>query len=105
MMQRHPLRKEVVHLQFVRGLPCVICGNDIETEAAHIRFACEPSGKRYVGKGEKPDDSWTVPLCGLHHKEHNETEKAAHTKNEHANHTEKTNKETRLTQTYSSKAA
>ncbi len=26
-------------------------------------------GKRETGKGEKPDDKWTVPLCKLHHEE------------------------------------
>lgn len=68
-MQRQPRVKDEKHLKFLRSLPCVICGNPIETEAAHIRFACEEAGKRMVGKGEKPDDKWALPLCGKHHRE------------------------------------
>ena len=37
-------------------------------EAAHIRMACLAIGKEYTGKGEKPDDKWTVPLCPYHHR-------------------------------------
>lgn len=68
-MMRYPRRKERGHLQYVRQLPCVICEDNTSTEAAHIRFACEAIGKRHVGTSEKPDDSWTVPLCGAHHRE------------------------------------
>lgn len=57
------------HLAFIRQLPCVICGDNTTTEAAHIRFASRRAGKRATGMGEKPDDCWTVPLCGRHHRE------------------------------------
>lgn len=66
---KRPRKKNDRHLEYVRSLPCVCCGNNIETEAAHIRFSCIQVGKRYVGKQEKPDDCWVVPLCGLHHRE------------------------------------
>lgn len=67
-MIRRPRQHSEKHLEFIRSLPCVVCGDDTTTEAAHIRFACESVGKRSVGKGEKPDDIWTVPLCGEHHR-------------------------------------
>lgn len=57
------------HLRFIRDLPCVICGNNIETEATHVRFTCAQVGKLNPGIGRKPDDCWTVPLCGKHHRE------------------------------------
>ena len=57
------------HLKFIRGLPCLVCHNGIETEAAHVRFSCIETGKRQTGKQEKPDDRWVVPLCSRHHRE------------------------------------
>jgi hypothetical protein len=69
MRQRQPRQIDADHLAFVRSLPCCVCGNDIETEAAHVRLAAARAAKREVGKGEKPDDIWTVPLCGKHHRE------------------------------------
>jgi 5-methylcytosine-specific restriction endonuclease McrA len=71
MRQRQPRVNDKKHLAFIRQLSCIVCGNDIETEAAHIRYADRTAGKRYVGKSEKPDDRWTVPLCGgCHRKQH-----------------------------------
>jgi hypothetical protein len=67
-MMRQPRQHCEAHLRFIRGLPCVICKNNIETEAAHVRFSCFEANKRKVGIGEKPDDKWTVPLCGNHHR-------------------------------------
>lgn len=69
MRQRQPRVTDPDHLAFVRGLPCLVCPNDIETEAAHIRFADARAHKRQVGKGEKPSDEWAVPLCSKHHRE------------------------------------
>jgi hypothetical protein len=66
---REPRTHREKHLAFVRGLPCVVCQNNIETEAAHVRMQCQRAGKRSVGKGEKPDDIWVVPLCGKHHRD------------------------------------
>lgn len=59
--------KDRMHLDFIRQLPCLNCGNNIATEAAHIRGAAPRAGKRPTGMGEKPDDAWTVPLCGECH--------------------------------------
>lgn len=63
-------------MRFVRGLPCCLCGNNIETQAAHVRMACDWAGKRAAGMGEKPDDKFTVPLCGACHvAQHSENER------------------------------
>jgi len=64
---REPRVKSEKHLNFVRGLCCLVCHDNTSTEAAHVRFSCE--GKRQTGKSEKPDDKWTVPLCGRHHRD------------------------------------
>lgn len=68
-MLKRPRQHNEKHLDFIRGLPCVVCGDNTSTEAAHIRFARRGVGKRAVGAGEKPDDLWTVPLCSAHHRE------------------------------------
>lgn len=69
LRQRQPRQHDNRHLDFIRSLPCICCGDNTTTEAAHARFASPQWGKRYVGKGEKPDDRWTLPLCGKHHRE------------------------------------
>ncbi len=76
MRQRQPRHHAEWHLAFIRQLPCLVCGNDIETQAAHIRFADDKVAKRYCGKAEKPDDTWTLPLCGVcHARQHNTSER------------------------------
>jgi hypothetical protein len=57
------------HLDFVRSLPCLICGNETSVEAAHVRFPDPRAAKRQTGMGEKSDDVWALPLCGTHHRE------------------------------------
>lgn len=69
MMFKRPRVKNERHLAFVRSLPCCICGNNIETEACHVRSGELAIGKWPTGGSEKPSDCWTVPLCGLHHRE------------------------------------
>lgn len=69
MRYRHPRERNEKHLTFIRQLPCLCCGNNIETEAAHIRFADRSVCKRQTGKGEKPDDAFVVPLCGRCHRD------------------------------------
>jgi hypothetical protein len=69
--QRLPRQKDDRHLEFIRSLPCLVCMNDIETEAAHLRAANRRWGKPYTGKQEKPHDMWTLPVCGrCHRKQH-----------------------------------
>jgi len=65
--QRRPRIHDKHHLEFIRELPCLVCGNNIETQAAHIRLSDASVGKVNPGVGAKPDDCWTVPLCGECH--------------------------------------
>jgi hypothetical protein len=62
-----PIKNEA-HLSRIRKCPCLICGTKNGVEAAHIRYTDIVYGKRQTGKQEKPDDRWTVPLCGEHHR-------------------------------------
>lgn len=68
LRQREPRIKDNKHLDYIRSLPCCICGR-IDTEAAHIRTASREHEKRETGKSEKPSDKWAVPLCNYHHRE------------------------------------
>src|SRR4051812_116248 len=61
LRQREPRVKDNKHLDYIRSLPCCICGG-IDTEAAHIRTASLEHGKQHTGMGEKPSDKWAVPL-------------------------------------------
>lgn len=74
---KRPRVKNDRHLDFIRSLPCVCCGNNIETEAAHVRMSDLSIAKRYTGKSEKPSDCWTIPLCGEHHREQHDMGEAA----------------------------
>jgi hypothetical protein len=65
---KEPRVKSDKHLNFVRGLPCLVCHDNTSTEAAHVRHSCMEAGKRQSGKSEKPDDKWVLPLCGRHHR-------------------------------------
>lgn len=55
------------HLAFIRQLPCLICLNDIETQACHVRYSDSRFGKVNPGLAQKPHDMWTLPMCGRHH--------------------------------------
>jgi hypothetical protein len=57
------------HLAFIRRLPCICCADDTSVEAAHIRATSRDHGKVNPGIGRKPDDRWTLPLCGKHHRQ------------------------------------
>lgn len=75
MRPRQPRRHIEGHLAFIRQLGCVICGDNTSTEAAHVRMPDRMIAKPMTGIGIKPDDIFTVPLCGKHHREqhqHNE---------------------------------
>lgn len=66
LRQRRPRQHDERHLAFIRGLPCCTCANNTATEAAHIRMPSPRYGKIEPGNA-KPDDMWTVPLCGRDH--------------------------------------
>lgn len=76
MRLKQPRVHDEAHLDFIRSLPCVSCGNDIETQAAHLRSDNLEFGKRSTGMQQKPDDKWTLPLCGrCHDTQHKGNEK------------------------------
>lgn len=60
--------KDAAHLDFIRSLPCISCGNDICTEAAHLRTDDLKYGKRSTGMQQKPSDFFVLPLCGDCHR-------------------------------------
>ncbi|MCK1322107.1 hypothetical protein IVA94_14645 [Bradyrhizobium sp. 156] len=68
LRQRLPRKHDAAHLLYVRAQRCCIGYCNRPAEAAHIRMACEAIGKLPTGMQEKPDDKWTVPLCGYHHR-------------------------------------
>lgn len=68
LRQRAPRLHDSAHLAFVRTRPCCACKRPGPSEAAHIRMACPARGKEYTGKGEKPSDMWTTPLCAYCHR-------------------------------------
>ena len=61
--------KSASHEEFVRGLPCVACGDTTTTEVAHVSYADLRYGKFGRGKGQKEESVWVVPLCGTCHRE------------------------------------
>lgn len=65
--QRKPRANDAKHLAFIRTLPCISCGNNIASEAAHLRAASLKHGKANPGGAAKPDDRWTTPLCNRCH--------------------------------------
>lgn len=68
-MIKRPRQRNEAHLRFIRSLPCVVCGDNTAIEAAHVRMPAPYLGKRQTGKGEKPDDIWTLPLCSKCHRD------------------------------------
>ena len=69
LRQRDPRQHDDRHLVYVRLQPCCIAGCHRPAEAAHLRMSNLDIGKESAGKGEKPHDRFTVPLCGHHHRE------------------------------------
>lgn len=68
LRQRQPRERDNKHLNYIRSLPCCICGDNTTTEAAHLRTSNPDLGKDDHGWG-RPDDKWALPLCGRHHRE------------------------------------
>lgn len=66
-MQRNPRQKNETHLAFIRTLPCLVCLDNVHTEAAHIRYSDARVAKPNAGVGAKPHDFYCVPLCNSHH--------------------------------------
>ena len=62
-------KRDIKHCAWIRTLPCVICGDNTTVECCHIRMADPELDKPLTGMGIKPDDVWTLPMCGKHHRE------------------------------------
>ena len=60
--QRRPRERDAKHMACIAILPCTICGSR-PVHVAHVRMADLDHCKPYTGKGEKPSDRWTLPLC------------------------------------------
>lgn len=80
LRQRDPRQEDPKHLAFVRTQPCCLPFCKREAEPAHLRMDNLAIGKELTGKGEKPHDKFTVPLCPYHHRigvdcQHNSNEK------------------------------
>lgn len=69
MQQRRPRVKDEKYLAWIRSYSCLLCENNVEVEACHVRLEDPLVDKRETGMGEKPDDRWTLPLCGYHHRD------------------------------------
>jgi hypothetical protein len=69
MRLKHAREHNDRHLDFIRGLPCAVCGNPLATEAAHLRAGNLKYGKLPAGMQEKSSDKWALPLCSGHHRE------------------------------------
>ena len=72
MRQRNPRQRDEAHLKFIRGLPCLVCRDNTSTEAAHLRRADMRAAKPFTGLSIKPNDCWTIPLCGKCHRHQHE---------------------------------
>lgn len=68
LRQRDPRQEDPKHLAFIRTQPCCLPFCKREAEPAHLRMDNLAIGKELTGKGEKPHDRFTVPLCPYHHR-------------------------------------
>lgn len=70
---KRPRIERPQHLAFIRACPCSIPAPYHEgyacvgIVAAHVRYGSARWAKVNPGVGQKPDDNWTVPLCGAMH--------------------------------------
>lgn len=64
--QKSPRVKNPKHEDQIRDLPCILCG--AQAEVAHVRFGDKAYFKRDTGMGERPKDTWGLPLCPNHHR-------------------------------------
>jgi hypothetical protein len=65
---KHTARMEdSAHLAFIRKLPSIISGRT-GCEACHVRTGDPTRRKKRTGKGQKPDDAWTLPMTPDEHR-------------------------------------
>lgn len=66
--RRGSKKNEPKHLEYIRDLPCSVCGSVYQVEAAHVRMPSPGHNKPSTAYGQKPADRWTVPLCERCHR-------------------------------------
>ena len=72
---RKPRVHSAAHLDAIRQLPCLACGIENRSVAAHIRYTTQE--RPNPGMQNKPDDTATVPLCTeCHTEQHRGDERA-----------------------------
>ena len=59
--QKQPRLKSKKYINWVKSLPCCVCGTDQEITAHHL------IGHGTKGTGIKSDDRLTMPMCFEHH--------------------------------------
>ena len=62
MLSKPARDRDRVHLRYVAGRPCLVCGRT-PSDPHHVKFA------ESWTVGRKVSDRFTVPLCRLHHHE------------------------------------
>jgi hypothetical protein len=77
LAQRRKLRevtgRDPVYLSLVRQCPCLKCGLDGFSEAAHVRMNSGAHGK-HNGLGKKAADRFALPLCAGCHRQDNDSQ-------------------------------
>lgn len=64
-----PQHRDDKHRQWVKSLPSLISGEDMDVDPHHVCMADPSAGKRGRGKGKKVDDKFLVPLSRRLHDE------------------------------------
>jgi hypothetical protein len=59
-------RVNAAHKDFIRSLPCLVCGAPPRSECAHVRSSGDG------GTGLKPHDKFSVPACAKDHRRQHE---------------------------------
>ena len=54
------------YLDYIRTLPCVVCGRP--AEAAHLSTGNRFYGHHGRGTAQRAADRWAMPLCPYHHR-------------------------------------
>lgn len=71
LRQRDPRQHDSAYMGKIAQLPCYAClvSGRVKygVHVAHVRMMDRSAGWREVGKGERPHDIRTVPLCPHHH--------------------------------------
>lgn len=68
--------EDKAHLAFIRTLPSVLSGS-LGCDPCHIRYGDPVYRKKRTGKGQKPDDAWTVPMTRAEHDDQHANNEAA----------------------------